>query len=214
MEWRVPTWLTTQGDRDFFFFSCNGHILNLKFLACGLVSLIDLKNAQPAHWEVRFICGKMRTEAQKTASQVSLRNLSKAVREEWGAGSRNKRSLGSLQSFLWYAPPRSGQDPECAQPAGPTGSHPWRWLPAEITLTFFTLSYRPAEIPPKEEKGQHRDMTQVRGRCMQHTRIWRKFVADLLKVSTSPKEQTSPWRIFSDFRDRRRCKNGAHKIFS
>ena len=35
---------------------------------------------------------------------------------------------------------------------------------------------------------------------MQHTHILQKFVADLLKVTTSHKEQTSPWRIWGDVR--------------
>ena len=61
-----------------------------------------------------------------------------------------------------------------------------------MTLTFFILSYRPAEIPPKEEKGEQQDVLKRRGRGLQHTHILQKFVADLLKVIASPKEQASP----------------------
>ena len=67
---------------------------------------------------------------------------------------------------------------------GGTGSHPWRHsLP--LTTDW-------AEILPKEEKGEYRGMIKVRGGCMQHTHILQKFVADLLKVPTRHKEQTSP----------------------
>ena len=63
---------------------------------------------------------------------------------------------------------------------------------SQMTLTFFILSYRPAEIPPKEEKGEQQDVLKRRGRGLQHTHILQKFVADLLKVIASPKEQASP----------------------
>ena len=63
---------------------------------------------------------------------------------------------------------------------------------SQITLTFFILSYRPAEIPPREEKGEQQDVIKRRGRGLQHTHILQKFVADLLKVIASPKEQASP----------------------
>ena len=63
---------------------------------------------------------------------------------------------------------------------------------SQMIVTFFILNYRLAEIPPKEEKEEYPDMIKVRGQCMQHTHILRKFVADVLKVTTSYKEQTSP----------------------
>ena len=64
---------------------------------------------------------------------------------------------------------------------------------SQMTLTFFILSYRPAEIPPKEEKGEQQDVIKRRGRGLQPgTHILQKFVADLLNVTASPKEQTSP----------------------
>ena len=70
--------------------------------------------------------------------------------------------------------------------------HRWLWHSLSLTTDW-------AEIPPKEEKGEYQDMIKVRGRCMQHTHILQKFVADLLKVTTSHKEQTSPWRILVFF---------------
>ena len=74
-----------------------------------------------------------------------------------------------------------GQYPEFSQPIGLTGSHTWRH---SLSLTTDW-----AEIPPKEEKGggEYQNMIKVRGRCMQHTHFT-KFVADLLKVTTSHKE--------------------------
>ena len=69
-------------------------------------------------------------------------------------------------------------------------SHPWR--------QFLSLTTELAEIPPKEEKGEYQDMIQGSGRCMQHTQLLQKFVAALLKVTTSHKEQISPegfWRF-------------------
>ena len=72
-------------------------------------------------------------------------------------------------------------------------------MPLEVTTftddldtLYLSLITVQAEIPPKEEKGGYQDIIKVRGRCMQHTHILQKFVADLLKVTTSPKEQTSP----------------------
>ena len=47
-------------------------------------------------------------------------------------------------------------------------------------------------------------MIKVGGRGVQHTRILQKFVADLLKVTTSPKEQTSHhegFRCFSRYEE-------------
>lgn len=79
-----------------------------------------------------------------------------------------------------------GQDPQSPQPAGLT------WLsPLEVTaftedraILCFIPNYRPqtpAEIRPKEEKGDPQGMIKARGRWLQHTRILQKFVADLLK---------------------------------
>ena len=42
----------------------------------------------------------------------------------------------------------------------------------------------------------------------------KQFFFFLQKFSTSHKEQTSPCRILVLFLDMRRCKNGAHEIFS
>ena len=35
---------------------------------------------------------------------------------------------------------------------------------SQMILTFFILSYRPGEIPPKEEKGEQQDVIKRRGR--------------------------------------------------
>ena len=64
-------------------------------------------------------------------------------------------------------------------------------------LLFLTTDR--SEIPPKEEKGGLSGYDKSEGWwCMQntnftmHTYILQKFVADLLKVTASHKEQTSP----------------------
>ena len=85
-----------------------------------------------------------------------------------------------------------GQLPEFSEPK----TH--QLSPLEVTaftddcglLLFLTTDQ--TEIPPKEEKGEYQDTIKVRGRCMQHTYILQKFVADLLKDTTRRKEQTSP----------------------
>ena len=69
-----------------------------------------------------------------------------------------------------------------------------------MTMAFFVLSLTTdqAEITPKEEKGGHQDGIKVSGMCRQHTPVsmrtpfLQQFVADLLKVTASYKQQTSP----------------------
>ena len=58
-----------------------------------------------------------------------------------------------------------------------------------MMMTFFILNCRPGEILPKEEKGEY-----GKGEGEVHTAYahFTKFVADLLKVTTNHKEQTSP----------------------
>ena len=57
-------------------------------------------------------------------------------------------------------------------------------------------------------------MIKVRGGACSHAYILQKFVAGLLKVTTSHEEQTSiTMKDLSVFLDMRRCKNCAHIIF-
>ena len=117
------------------------------------------------------------------------------------AGSRNKRGLGSLKSFLWPAPPLSGP---VSRVFTARGTH---WLSSDCICgcpwPSLSLTTDRAEIPPKEEKGAHQDRIKGRGRCSSthivQSHIWQKFVAHLLKVVTSLKEQTSPWRLLVSF---------------
>ena len=149
----------------------------------------------------------------ETVSQVALRNLSEGAREE----------LGYIGVFA-----TKGREQEQKRPGLPEiiplictstlrasipSFHSLQDSPA-LTLggdcihrclcLSLSLTTDQAEIPPKEEKGEHQDRIKGKGRCMQHPHIVQKFVADLLKVTTSPKEQTSHhegFRCFSRYEE-------------
>ena len=156
--------------------------------------LLTKKNIQPESWELSFIRGKIRTSAWRagagTASPVSLRNCSEAAREE----------LGYIGVFATKGREQEGKGPGLPEIIALICTSPIRasilgfyHLQDSLALTLgrqsLSLTTDPAEMPPKEEKGEYRGMIKVRGRCMQHTHILQKFVAALI---TRHKEHTSP----------------------